>query len=567
MHKPINKIISWAICAIIFAPIQTYSAPVTPEPGYIPRPDNASQFPNAYNPTIEEQNKQNVGTHDPSATLTLYVKHIEFSGNEVLSTESLDALAKPNLNKDNTLIELMALTKAITKRYQQEGYLLAQAYLPEQDIHDGSIQISIIEGKLDQIRVTGNEHLNIAFFKQIATHNGQFKSGSTVNEQNLVRGVSLLHSLPGINASATLEPGVTLGTTNAGILINEESPVGGFVSGNTYGNRYTSREVLHGHLFFNNPANRGDRLSARLIDSRNERQKSIGLNYQLPIHYSGTMLQMDASQLEYRLGREFRQLGAKGESQQLYVAVDQPFVRNRQYALTGRIAGTFKHISDEIEQFNLDNKRNIHAIDLSLYGNWQDSLFNSYNLLGLNLKMGNVNFKNKVAQILDDATVNTEGQFNKLNLTFTRQQPITDNLSLFINSDIQLTDKNLDAVEKLVIGGINRWRPFAELPTSADQGILLGVELRYTKEKFTFQELMIDNLSPYIFMDFGKGKINQDPLTDNNSVFSKHYGVGLDAGLTKNWEMSLVTSYQSRNIEDILRQSESRLWGQLRFNF
>ncbi len=552
--------------AIALMPTLAFALDNLPEPGYLPRPDPNPNFPSTYAPALVKPNDN--GASSPTETkLSLQVDSFKFVGNDSISVAKLNTITQPYQHKTLTLDELTNITQQITLYYQQQGFILAQAYLPEQDIQAGIVTIAIIEGRLDTLSLTSSPNLNANFFERMATNQQQFRQGSVVKDNNLVRNLSIINALPGVRASATLNPGDTIGTTKANISIEAEPRLGGFINVNTFGNRFTSREVLNAGLFINNIADKGDQLFTQITDSRNERQKSLRFSYQIPVHDSGTLLSLNVSHLEYRLGREFSRLGANGDSQLFAVSLDQPLVRNRNQALTARITASNKQVEDNVSAFRLSNDRKLNGVDFSLYGDWQDHQYKGLNQLGLNLRAGHVNFKNALADNLDATGAKTAGSFSKLNLTFSRTQLLTDTLSLNLNTEYQIADKNLDSVEKIAIGGINRWRSFSEFPTAADQGVIVGLELRQRFNNVSFQEVSLNNLSPYVFVDYGKGKINQNALANNNTVHAANYGIGVDTTFLKQWSFGLVTSYQSRKIHQSVDESETRLWGQLQYAF
>ncbi len=57
-----------------------------------------------------------------------------------------------------TLGILHLIAQEITSLYSIKGYILARAYVPEQEIENGTVTIQVVEGKLGKIEVIGNEN-------------------------------------------------------------------------------------------------------------------------------------------------------------------------------------------------------------------------------------------------------------------------------------------------------------------------------------------------------------------------------------------------------------------------
>ena len=540
-------------------------APVLPDSANRPKTEPQPAFPLVSPPQVGQEKVQEFKpTMDESSAIKVTVSTFKFSGNSSFSNEQLSALLTSFLNRPLDIKELNQAANTITQFYRSHGFLLAQAYLPEQDISQGLLEISIIEGKLGELKLKFSPALDENFLKRLASNN--LTPGSAIREDNLVKNVTILNSLPALRATAQLNPGEQVGTGNAEIDLQELPRWGAIVTANTYGNRFTGREVVNGLFYLNNLAGRGDRLNLSLTSSKDDGQRGLRLGYAIPVHDSGTLLSLDYNYADYKLGAEFEVLDATGKSYFLGALIDQPIVRAKQRNLTARFGISYKDVTDEVEAFVLETHRNIEAIDFGAYGDWRDKL-NGFNQLGINIRYGYVDFKNNRAEVDDAAGAETAGSFIKYNIFVSRIQPLSTNLNLTLRAEYQGADQNLDSSEKFSIGGINRWRAFAELPTSADRGLELGLELRGRIFGTRLAQLHIQGLSPYGFIDYGTGTLNQNALSSNNGVKSIHYGLGIDASIAKRWFTGLTISQQERRIDGNPREYETRTWGQIQKEF
>ena len=68
--------------------------------------------------------------------------------NGISDSELLDVL-KENVDKELNFAEIQLVAKKVQEFFRNKGYILAQAYVPEQEVKDGIIEIFISEGKLD----------------------------------------------------------------------------------------------------------------------------------------------------------------------------------------------------------------------------------------------------------------------------------------------------------------------------------------------------------------------------------------------------------------------------------
>jgi len=568
LHKlgPRNAIAHFLVCCSLSIGI-AFAGPVLPEPANIPKAEPQKDFPQIEDPGIEDKARPAMPQPLSEEAILIQVDAFIFSGNLSIASDQLASLLQHFTGRKLSIRDLNQAVDVVTLHYRQQGFLLAQAYLPEQDISNNTVEIAIIEGQLGELEFNSAEGLDETFLRSIAKR--QLQAADTIRENNLVRNITLLNSLPGIKAVAQLNPGTKTGTSDATITLETEPRWQGILSANTFGNRYTGREVLNGTLFLNNLAGRGDQATLNLRSSNHERQRGIQLGYMIPVHASGTLLNFNYSFVDYRLSGEFSTLKASGDSEYISIGLDQPLVRSRHQNLTFRTNVSHKEVNDDVATFLLKNHRNIEAMDLGLYADWRDRKSSGFNQLGVNIKAGYVDFRNSVAQNLDDTGAETAGEFIKYNLFASRVQPVSQRINLTMHAEYQGTNKNLDSAEKLSIGGINRWRNFAELPTSADRGLIAGLELRamLAQENSLASFLQTTTLSPYVFYDAGRGIINHSALSKDNHVKSTHAGLGLDAAFAQRWYLGLALSHQKREVDGSQSEHETRAWGQIQMAF
>jgi hemolysin activation/secretion protein len=551
-------IISW----LTLTTLQVVAAETVPTIGDIPRAEQPRQLPAIPSAEITKKVKPAYQATDESTNIKVLVEAYNFNGNQSFTHEQLSALLSDYIDREIGIKDLNEVTKLITEFYRKKGFFLAQAYLPTQDIAKNSVDIAIIEGQLGTLNITGKERLHERFLREMADYN--LKPNDTVSEKNLVRNVTVLNALPGINATAQLNPSDSVGYTDVEIALEPLPVLQGYIGTNTYGNRFTGREVVMAGMNWNNPIGLGDQLSLNLKRSNDNGQRGLNLGYITPVHESGTLLGFGYNYIDYKLGGAFENLDAFGESQYFNVTLDQPILRDAQKGLTVRFSPSYKLVNDEVSIASLENRRNIIALEIGLLGDWLNAAGNVSNQIGFNVRSGRVNFKDDFAQSLDEIGAKTQGGFVKYNISASRTQYFDNGVTLALLADFQRASKNLDSVEKVSIGGINRWRQYAELPSLADTGFMFGAEIsKQLQANPTLAKLFFIDMRPYSFVDFGRGKLNQKALNADNHVKSIHAGLGLNATFKNDWVFNVSGSHQKREFSGASAESELRFWGQL----
>ena len=75
------------------------------------------------------------------------IQHIELYGADSLPAPDRERLLKPYIGECLGVSQLNALLKVITDYYIDKGLVTSRAYLPQQDMSKGHLQVLVVEGK------------------------------------------------------------------------------------------------------------------------------------------------------------------------------------------------------------------------------------------------------------------------------------------------------------------------------------------------------------------------------------------------------------------------------------
>src|SRR5579872_6859619 len=93
-----------------------------------------------------------------AAKIKFKLNNIILDGNHVYSTAQLQALYQHDLHQTITVGELFNIVQKITNYYRNNGYILSRAILAPQHVKNGVVHITILEGYVDKVNVTGHPH-------------------------------------------------------------------------------------------------------------------------------------------------------------------------------------------------------------------------------------------------------------------------------------------------------------------------------------------------------------------------------------------------------------------------
>lgn len=488
-------------------------------------------------------------------TAKITVNRLSVTGAQVYAEADLRALTGFKPGSELTLTELRDMAVEITRHYRRNGYFVAQAYLPAQDIKDGAVTIAVIEGRYGKVTLKNQSKLSDNVANGILDG---IDSGDLVAAAPLERRLLLLSDIPGVKVTSTLAPGAAAGSADLNVDVIPGKPVSGSVDADNAGNRYTGEYRVGAIVNLNNPAGLGDVASVRVLTS------GPGLNYvrasyQLP--FGKATAGVAYSYLRYSLGREFEILDAKGTAQVASVYGSYPLIRSRNTNLYAHLVFDAKDFQDKVNATSSVTDKKAQALTASLVGDHRDSIGGG-GVSGFSLAWttGKLDIETPAVRTFDAATARSNGHYNKVNFSAMRLQAVTDTLSLYGSISGQIASKNLDVSEKMELGGMYGVRAYPAGEAYADQGYLMTVEARLLLPKFS--EQMPGQMQLVAFADTGTVRTNKNAWSAGSNRRTLSGG-----GLGLNWsdpDNFMVRTYYARKLGNAVATSapdaSGRFW-------
>ena len=93
---------------------------------------------------------------DELETKGMYVSQIEVAASEILTREEIESVISKYAGKNLFISDIQEMINEINNLYAQKGFVTARAYLPEQQVENGSIYIGLIESRIGNVTVKNN---------------------------------------------------------------------------------------------------------------------------------------------------------------------------------------------------------------------------------------------------------------------------------------------------------------------------------------------------------------------------------------------------------------------------
>jgi len=456
-----------------------------------------------------------------SDNVKILVKSLHVTGQTLYSEDELVAITGFSPGGELTLSELRGMASKIADHYHTNGYFVAQAYLPAQDIKDGAVTIAVLEGQYGSVTLHNQTNLSDGLASGLLDAP---KEEATIAIAPLESRLLLLSDIPGVNVNSTMTPGTTVGTSDLIVDLTPGRRVTGSIEADNAGNYYTGRYRIGATVNLNNPIGLGDVFSVRALTS------GSGMNYgraSYQLQLGKATVGAAYAAMEYELDEEFEFLDAHGTAQIASLYGSYPLIRSRNTNLYALAGYDYKTFLDKVDITSTVTDKNVHVGTAGLAGNHRDGFggggLTTYSLTGT---AGDVDINTPEALAADEVTAQTNGSFQKLGFDAARLQSVTDRIALYAGINGQVASQNLDISEKMALGGPYAVRAYPVGEGYSDEAYVATLEARLLLP--AFWDTMPGQMHLIGFADTGTGTIHKDPWTDeDNHRTLSGAGIGL----------------------------------------
>lgn len=431
--------------------------------------------------------------------LSVTVKEFRFAGNTLLSAEQLAPAVAPYLNRPLGMTELRKAAAAVAEAYRQAGWIV-RAYLPQQEILDGIVTIQIVEAVFAGAVLDGGAPQRFSKEAALRMIEAAQNKGEHLNVEAIERALLLLDDLPGVSATGSMRAGRAKGETELALKLADEPLFRTEVGIDNTGSHSTGAERIFANLNVNSPFGFGDLVTANAVHTKGS--DYLRLEGSLPVGSDGWRIGVNASYLTYKLvAPEFLALNGNGSSDVVGVLASYPLIRSRLNNLY--FNATFDHKTFDNRSLGAVTTR--YSAD-TFTGGLSGNIFDNFGGGGVNSASvaymdGKLNLAGSPNQALDAATTQADGHYNKLRYSASRQQVLTESVSLYAALSGQLAGKNLDSSEKFYLGGATGVRAYPASEAGGSEGKMLNMELRWR---------LPGGFSLVPFYDWGRVQVNRN---------------------------------------------------------
>jgi len=486
--------------------------------------------------------------------LKLTVTAFRITGNTIFPADVLAATVREFVGKEQNIDGLNDAATKVRAYYRERGYFLVQAYLPQQEIKSGVVEIAVIEARLGKIAVdvkAGTRYSEGLVRGIVESH---LKQGDIITENGLETPLLLLNDFPNAIVTSEIKPSQTIGAADITVHVSDAPGwISGSVDADNYGNRFTGAIRTGISLNVNNPLAIGDQISYRAFTT-DERMGFYRLAYVVPVGYWGTRIGASYAWFHYRLGRDFIDTRNHGTGGVTTLYAFHPLIRTRSSNLILQYAYEQKKLDDRDDVNATIFDREIRSSKLGVVGDFRDgALGGGLNSYSATVTEGNMVGNAALRASTQEIGLRTNGRFSKFNYEFRRLQKITDNSTLLLAVSGQRASKNLASAERFSLGGPSGVRAYPTGEASGDIGYVFQGELRYIVPGF---KVAAGDLTLNAFYDQGAIDICKDFVASvcSNPVAAgankknlSGYGIGGSVGKDGDFNVRMSVAWRNEN--------------------
>ncbi len=465
------------------------------------------------------------------------LKELLIDGVTVYDLREINALYEMFIGKTISVAQLYEIASEITRKYREDGYIFARAYVPAQEIDGGAVIIEIVEGSIHEVKMEGLKGKSFSLLNKIGQN---IRRASAFNIHMLERQLLLLNRFTGLNAVGVLEPLSERDKTYPGavalkLVLTEKQPEYALNVDN-HGSKFVGPwQVSATALLPHRQLNHGETRLSFYTTPQVKELKSFSISDDTLLTSDGLTMNTNLKYSRSEPGDTLRDLDLNSRYLSLSLGFEYPILLSRIRKMD--VFGKFDYNNSKSgilgTRFYDDRLRVLRAgvklyrgdfLKGALYGDAQISH-------GLNI------FGAREEGSIDLSRAEGRSNFTKVDANVTFLKRIGKRLGLKTSFKGQYAIQPLLSSEEFGYGGYTLGRGYNNSEITGDSGMGASIELSWHQWSQYRGSGLFPGITPFIFYDAGK-VWNRDSNTNPESGASA--GVGFDFNWGKRTTVNAV---------------------------
>lgn len=467
------------------------------------------------------------------------VKNFVLNGVNLFTAKDFEPILDKYRGKELGLSDLKKIADKITAFYRSKGYITSLAYAPAQEITGNSVEFSVIEGRVGDIKVEEGKY----YKKETIERKFLVEKGEILDYEKLEKSVKRINKQPDRTVKAVLLPGEESGTSDILLKVEKErSPRHLYLEYNNRGTAYTGKNRFGIGFVDNDLLGRDDILSCKLRVGENyDEVYAASLDYNFPISRYDTRLGFYGVYSHADIGGQFAIITPEGKAAAYgayltHLLFDKNFSDPIALNLVTNVTLGFDSVSVWNKILGKETSHDeLRIAKAGITFDEKDSMGRTF--MSNEIRVGIADFLGSMDEHDVSATrLDAGGEFVKYVGSLNRVTRLPFSSLLIGSIKGQCTDKPLVNSEQLAFGGADSIRGFPENDYLADYGWISTFELRtpafifprLLKVPFDKKGISLKEAIQFAyFVDFGKGYLKKPRVGEKSDRLLIGMGFGL----------------------------------------
>ncbi len=259
--------------------------------------------------------------------ISVYVENIAVQKSFPLFDKEISKITSKYTNRELDGKDLMELCTDIQQLYAKSGYITAWVYPPIQRVDNDTLDIVVVEGKLDRIEVRGNTSYKTRYIERYFEN----LKGQPINYDQLMKALLLINENSDLSVQGLLTKGRGFGSADLILHVQDGRPLQLSVGYNNWGSTITSYSQVSSVFTMGNLATSGDNLSMMVSSGIPFVFYYLNPTYTIPLTGSGANLNLSyAFSLSDTQG-EWKEYNMVSWTEIASITYNQPLARTRRF--------------------------------------------------------------------------------------------------------------------------------------------------------------------------------------------------------------------------------------------
>ncbi len=461
------------------------------------------------------------------------IRKLQIDGGTVYPLKDVAQVFEPLIGRETNLAQLIEATRRITRRYQEDGYLLSYAFLPEQRFENGLVRVVLVEGYIRDYSLQSDIGSVSSYVDKLAE---KLKAERPLTRKTFERYTTLMSAIPGVTLQAQVPPP---GTTDGGTHMQISASRKPFTTSMSLNENSRGGTQALLTATSNSWTSMGEQLSVSgLFPPGDDKEHYYRAAYSQFINAEGTQVVLSGERYRadprtnLQLGGGF-ELKPHQEIDRYSIGLSHPLIAspNESLSLGARYYAVDQTTRYQLVGFpqRLELQTDLRA--LAFEGDWRKADTTQLRILSAGVYQGTKGMGAKTRS--DFGGLKPDLDFFRLRLSGVQSNKLFDNWQGVLSGALYWSDDTLPDSERATFGGQNFGRGYPDDQGSGDKGWGMAYEINYSYNRAGD---WVRILQPYVVLDRAKSWFNDLPIKSNDMSSA---AVGLRFGDAKYYNIAL----------------------------